>query len=360
MFPKCATMNNMAQSYGTYFLNPNIVAIHWQPDTFQIGQDPDRAIILPKQNPDELALLQYFSSARRPSLNSLRNRAQKQGLDSQWVKNLTQNLIKNNFLTKNRSTTTPHTQTSTLNQLALNPVETSPEAQLRRRKTLKVGLTSLHPLGLQLAQNLASNRIGSIIVTDETAVSSIDLQSGVWDSHDLGLSRRESLRNKWAKVFPETKLYRPNQSNADFVFLMHEYFYDSLSAAQLSTQQIPYLNLFETEQKIFIGPLISNQNDLCLNCLHLPRWLNTGPSNLWQVQRAARPQVSSHVAASAAGIASTQLLRYLGQSQKSNCNQMVELDPQSTNLGLISHNLSLNPCSCPAKLVLEPTGTLTN
>ena len=352
MFLKYATMNDMPKSYGTYFLNPNIIAIHWQPDTFQIGQDPDHAIILPKQNPNELALLQYFSSSRRPSLNSLKNRAQKQGLESHWVKNLTQALIRKNFLTKNRSSGTPHAQTPILNQLALNPVEASPEAQLRHRKTLKVGLTSLHPLGLQLAQNLASSQIGTIIVTDESAVSSIDLQSGVWDSEDLGISRRESLRTKWAKVFPETKLYRPSQSNADFVFLIHEYFYNPLSAAQLSTQQIPYLNLLETEQKIFVGPLITNQNDLCLNCLHLPRWLNADLKDVRQVQKAARPQLSSHVVASAAGIASTQLLRYLGQSKKSNSSHMVELDPQAPNLGLISHNLSLNPCSCSTKLVL--------
>lgn len=274
-------------------LSPAARRLWRDPETLQLGREPDRAVVLAGLDAESQAVLPLLDGTR--DVPGVLRDAVQLGCPARRVEELL-DLLQQAGVLLDAADRWPdrlrrHERdrlTADVASLGLVHGDGGLPA-LRRRDAAAVVVLGGGRVGAPLAALLAAAGVGTVDVVDDGAARPVDTAVGGLDLSDVGRRRGEAARERLLAAAPTTctgPVVRP-----DVVVLAPPGLLDALDVATLQRDAVPHLLAEVSETVGVVGPLVLPGSSACLHCLELTRTDQDPDWPTLATQLAGRPGV---------------------------------------------------------------------
>ena len=214
------------------------------PGELQFGSDPATAVRLTGLSPAEESVLSRLGDGATTA--ELQARARTVGVDGERIERFVTDLGRSG---------------------ALSARTVPPD----RRAASVVTVVGLGRTGLALARDLASARVGTVLLRDARPVGRADVGRGGYHERDIGQVRASAAARACHDAEVRVRTTAPDGTRPDVVVLVEQDVADPVGARSLMAADVDHLSVVVREKDIVVGPFVRPGASACLRCLDLHR-----------------------------------------------------------------------------------------
>ncbi|WP_066581577.1 ThiF family adenylyltransferase [Cellulomonas timonensis] len=144
-------------------------------------------------------------------------------------------------------------------------------AQVRARAGRSVGVVGLGRTGLGAALTLAASGVGTILLDDDSWVTSLDVGASGYRVSDVGGRRLSAAARALRDIAPEVEVSLPPGQRPDVILHVERGAADPATAVALVASGATHLSVVLREADASVGPFVVPGEGPCLRCLDLHR-----------------------------------------------------------------------------------------
>lgn len=144
-------------------------------------------------------------------------------------------------------------------------------AQVRARASRSVGVVGLGRTGLGAALTLAASGVGTILLDDDTWVTSLDVGASGYRVGDVGGPRVAAAARALRDIAPEVEVSLPPGQRPDVILHVERGAADPATGVALVASGAAHLSVVLREADACVGPFVVPGSGPCLRCLDLHR-----------------------------------------------------------------------------------------
>ncbi|MFI2754777.1 ThiF family adenylyltransferase, partial [Cellulomonas sp. P22] len=253
-------------------LRPGLRVLRRTPTEIQVGTDPRWAVRLVDLSPVEVDLLAELD--RSGDLDALSRAARARGVADDQVARLVAALHDARLTAPGPRGRRPVLRPGAAAEAGawtLLRDDADGAGHVHGRSARSVGVVGLGRTGLTAALTLAASGVGTVLLEDDTWVTSLDVGVAGYRMGDVGGPRLTAAARALRDTAPEVRTSLPPGDRPDVVVHVERGAADPAGAVALLAAGVAHLSVVVREADALVGPMVVPGAGPCLRCLDLHR-----------------------------------------------------------------------------------------
>lgn len=253
-------------------LRPGLRVVRRGPSEVQVGVDPRWAVRLVDLGPGEPELL--LALDRGGDLGHLARDAGRHGVSAARARELADALRSARVTCDGARRSGPPLRpgaSAEVEAWTLLRDDADGTAQVRARAGRSVGVVGLGRTGLGAALTLAASGVGTVLLDDDSWVTSLDVGASGYRVGDVGGPRLAAAARALRDIAPEVEVSLPPGQRPDVILHVARGAADPATGVALVASGATHLSVVLREADATVGPFVMPGAGPCLRCLDLHR-----------------------------------------------------------------------------------------